>query len=239
MISYITIVHGYSETRLAQIINDTVTFASNTKKLAGKSREEFVKEQGEKVFREQTSDQKDRAPRNTKELAVEILRKDHGKGNEFGIAQMDQIRRGTKTVDYAVIWKDVVRTKFTEMWNTALKDVERQKSKGATKVKGKIAGKKDDDVFDVAESSTSRPGTTAYDSTESSSAAGSSAVVEEDPKDLRTCSATLNQILRPDLKSETVQKIRETIEKKQEAVTDHITQISIMAHKVTLEVSCE
>lgn len=174
---------------------------------------------------------------------------------------MGRVRRGSTTGDYVVIWKDVVKSKSNGMWNAAVKDAERQQSVGATKVKGKAAAarnNKDDNDFDIADSSTTRLSTTADDSAEASSAAGSSTVIEEDLKDLRTCSATLGQILRLDLKRYTVQQIQEILEEnqiavrynatrlirnlleeKQEVITDHITQISIMAYKMTLEVSCE
>ncbi|KAK3825712.1 MAG: hypothetical protein J3Q66DRAFT_420775 [Benniella sp.] len=169
------------EERLGQIVNDTVVFASNKKMLGGKSRAEFIKEQRDKVYQEQTGSnkktKKGRIPRNTRELVVAILRKKHGKGEEFGVADMERIRRGASAGDNFDIWKKVVKSKFDGMWSAAVKDAERQKSLGAEKVK------------------------------ESSSAAGLGATIEEDPKDLRTCSATLKQL------------------------------VSIMAHKVTLAIA--
>ncbi|KAF9342566.1 hypothetical protein BGX34_007973, partial [Mortierella sp. NVP85] len=82
------------EERLGQIINDTVVYASNKKQLGGKSRAEFIKEQKDKVYQEQIASKKKskkgRLPRNTRGLAVAILRKEHGKGEEFGIAEMER-----------------------------------------------------------------------------------------------------------------------------------------------------
>jgi len=188
---------------------------------------------------------KGRIPRNTKELAVAILRKEHDKGEEFGTVEMDRIiRAGASPSDTFGTWKKVVESKFDGMWSAAVKDAERQKSLGAEKVKGKSKAARtsqdnDDEVFEPAESSSSTGYSTAMEyPAESSSAAGLGATVEEDPKDLRTCSATLKQLVRPDL-VEFIPQIQSIIEGRQKAVTDDITQVSIMAHKVTLAVSYE
>ena len=135
-----------------------------------------------------------------------------------------------------------MESKFEGMWSAAVKDAERQKSLGAEKVKGKskaVRTSQDNEVFEPAESSSSTGYSTAMEyPAESSSAAGLGATIEEDPKDLRTCSATLKQLVRPDL-VEFIPQIQSIIEGKQKAVTDDITQVSIMAHKVTLAVSYE
>lgn len=97
---------------------------------------------------------------------------------------MDRIQRGMNTGDNVVqIWKHVVKNNFSRIWDTSEKDAARQKSTGAKLVKGKT-------VRNVKHIN---------DFEDPPSDPNASTVDIDDTKDLHTCTATLKQLVQPDL----------------------------------------
>ncbi|KAF9194476.1 hypothetical protein BGZ50_006201 [Haplosporangium sp. Z 11] len=58
-----------------------------------------------------------------------------------------------------------------------------------------------------------------------------------DKKNLRTCTVSLNQILRPDLEANGRKVFVEAVTKAQGSITDHISDLSILVLKTTLQVA--
>ncbi|KAF9985323.1 hypothetical protein BGZ65_011219 [Modicella reniformis] len=229
--------HMACDERLDKIVKDTIAYAAKARKLGpSQTREEYIKEERDKVYREQVG--KDRLPQNVKPRAVEIIRREHGKSDEFSVADMDRIQRDAST--NRTIWSETVKLRFNEIWDTAQSDTaEKSPSKAkkgkkrATATHGSQSGARDLDdneggqmisTHDIG--STVGPGKTDDDEQDD----------EDDTKNLRTCCATLRQLVRPDLYSH-IQDIKEIIEDRQKAVTDDITELSILTHKTTLAIA--
>ncbi|KAF9271926.1 hypothetical protein BGZ68_002894, partial [Mortierella alpina] len=156
-------------------------------------------------------------PRNTKEEAVRTMRRNQVVDDSFDVQNLTYVQQRVGGNNIA-IWTEVVEDKFSGFWREALEtaDKEKEKQEKQAKEKQKGKGKKKDDGGDGGDGTDDE-----------------AAQLAKDKESLRTCSVTLQQILRPDLKHQ-FDAVRDSIESKQIAITDDMTELSILLQKAVV-----
>ncbi|KAF9559817.1 hypothetical protein EC968_006474 [Mortierella alpina] len=192
------------------------------KKIQAKDKE--ARQESSSEFYEELLTRK-RLPCSTCEEAVRIMRRRQVVEDNFDVMNLTAVQKKVGS-DNVAIWTTVVKENFNSFWKEALdiadkekerlekekQEKEKQKKQAKKQQKGK--GKERDDGED--------------DGTDDEAAQ-----LEKDRDSLRTCPVTLKQILRPELDNE-FQKIRDLLEESQLAITDDMTELSILLQKVVV-----
>ncbi|KAF9079083.1 hypothetical protein BGX27_007104, partial [Mortierella sp. AM989] len=105
---------------LKKSIETNYTKFSNTTKLKkGQTKEDFLEEKREKVKND--FEAKKRMPQGIVQNAIETIREDLGKDEQFASYHLDKkvAAREENPISNIEIWKDVVRDNFESAWRTA------------------------------------------------------------------------------------------------------------------------
>ncbi|KAI8606512.1 hypothetical protein EDD21DRAFT_186135 [Dissophora ornata] len=212
----------YSHTRLWETAKKT--YGENVKKKPDIKREavDVVKKGLRATENAQTS-----SPRHCMERAADML------ATDFEIAREDlsnkyvSERLAKMSRKHGVNFVDVLRREvLSQYYDLFWIDLERNSEQPA-----KGAYKEDEEEEAVADDEEDASGTEAEGD-------GAEAVQTSTrmKKELRSCTATLAQIVRPDMKDQQI-RIEGLLERKQEDLSDFMEELAIAAFKITLEVS--
>ncbi|KAF9948128.1 hypothetical protein BGZ72_009918 [Mortierella alpina] len=190
-----------------------------TKPLPGQSEEQFRKSQGDE-FRN-TEFSRTRLPRGVLTKSALELRVKLSLADSFTSVTIESILGCDKSNNIS-IWREVVETQCDGLWDAALKKVE--KDQKAAKSKQPSSSKP----------SGSGGGPPATGTEEADDVVEQE--VDKEKENLRTCTVTLRNVLRPDL-IQHMDSIVEAVEEKQLLVTDDIADLAVLANMAVLRIA--
>ncbi|KAF9081446.1 hypothetical protein BGX27_004919, partial [Mortierella sp. AM989] len=235
-------IHRACIERLQGIVKGAVAGVIKKRKLKpGQTREMFMIQERERVYRDVKG--RERLPRNTLELAVTILKHEHGLGNEFQIYDIHKIQNdGRKSLE---IWIRMVELEFNNTWDSVQKEAaDQQKEKKAAKTtKIRMIEEPDGPSGDhlshenIEANQGTKQATVRSDGPNGGSShneddhtgdhdedddTGDHDVDDDtDGDSIRTCTVSLGQILRSDLEPHS-EDIIDILQDRQAAITDDI-----------------
>ena len=189
------------------------------KLLPGQTEEQFRRSQGDEFRNAELS--RTRLPRGVVPKSALWLRAKLFLDDSFTSVNIERIQDKDRSNNIS-IWREVVETQCDGLWNAALLKAEKEKEKKAGKPNKKA--------------STSKAEPADGDEEDAHNVVNQEAeILEKEKENLRTCTVTLRNVLRPDLVQH-MDSIVEAVEEKQLLVTDDIADLAVLANMAVLRV---
>ena len=211
--------------RLSQIITPVAEGLLKKQPTAEQTMEQLQEMEFQRLYDEEVS--RTRLPRGTVEIAAAHLKSAHSLDDAFDAKRVLVIQNidAKSNID---IYKRVVKDRFHSLRDTAMEDAKKKAEKEAEKKcrKGKGKKKLQEDPEQAGKGDVDG---SSVDNDEEDE-------LEKEKEKLRTCTVSLQSILRDDL-AHMQDQILECLEGKQSSLTDDIAELSALIQKAILSVS--